>query len=73
MYFQPKFQFPRENSFVTRNLLEVIATILDEKMYDQLRTQKQLGYYVGVGKKETVGVYGISFIIQSAEYDPDYL
>ena len=46
---------------------------MDEKMYDSLRTQQQLGYYVGCAKKKTCGIYGISFVLQSAELPPPVL
>ena len=39
-------------------------------MYDQLRTKEQLGYYVGCSRKKTGGIYGLSFVLQSAEYSP---
>lgn len=51
LYFQPKFQYPHANSFMARNMLEVLYIMLDEKMYDELRTKQQLGYFVGVSKK----------------------
>ena len=54
-------------------MLEVLASFMDEKIFDMLRTKEQLGYMVGCGKKKTCGIHGISFYIQSAEYSPVYL
>ena len=51
IYFQPKFQYTRENSNEINNILEVLVPILDEKIYDDLRTQQQLRYYIGCAKK----------------------
>ena len=39
IYFQPKFQFPRKNSFKVRCMLEVLYVFMDEKMFDDLRTK----------------------------------
>ena len=54
-------------------MLDLLQSIMYEKMYDELRTKQQLGYYVDCTKKKTVGVYGISFIIQSAKHSPVFL
>ena len=51
-------------------MLEVLVPIIDEKLYDSLRTKKQLGYYVGCSRKMTCGIHGISFVVQSAEFSP---
>ena len=37
-------------------MLMFLRTIMYEKMYDELRSKQQLGYYVGVEKKKTGGV-----------------
>ena len=39
-------------------------------MFDQLHTKEQLGYKVSCRRVDTFGVPGLSFVIQSAEYDP---
>lgn len=40
LYFQPKFQYPRENAVKVNNMLEVLTPFMDEKIYDDLRTQQ---------------------------------
>ena len=52
---------------------QLVETIFDEEMYDQLRNKEQLGYMVAAEKKVTNGVNGISMYIRSASYDPCYL
>ena len=39
LYFQPENQYPYEQSFKIRNMLEILAPIIDEKMFDELRTK----------------------------------
>ena len=39
LYFQPKFQKTGQNSFKVENILEVLVPFIDEKIYDDLRTQ----------------------------------
>ena len=48
----------------------VLEAILEEKMYDQLRTKEQLGYYVGAMILDTRGVQAMVYSVQSAEYSP---
>uniref|UniRef100_A0A0K0EQW9 Insulin-degrading enzyme n=1 Tax=Strongyloides stercoralis TaxID=6248 RepID=A0A0K0EQW9_STRER len=42
----------------------VIAQMLEEPCYNELRTQKQLGYVVHLGKRTANGSYGMQIIIQ---------
>ena len=42
-------------------------------MFQELRTKEQLGYRVQVNIVQDAGIYGISFLIQSAEYSPVYM
>lgn len=41
-------------------------------MYKQLRSVEQLGYHVACQRKNSGGVVGVSFIIQSSAHDPVY-
>ena len=50
--------------------MEALVPFMDEKIYDDLRTQQQLGYYVGVCQKYTCGIHGISLFVQSSDYSP---
>uniref|UniRef100_A0A0N5B6N8 Insulin-degrading enzyme n=1 Tax=Strongyloides papillosus TaxID=174720 RepID=A0A0N5B6N8_STREA len=42
----------------------VVAQMLEEPCYNELRTQKQLGYIVHLGKRTANGSYGMHIIIQ---------
>ena len=55
-----------------RTNLLLVAQILDEPCFDQLRTKEQLGYMVFSGVRRQTGVMGLRFIIQS-ERHPMYL
>ena len=69
LYFQPKVQ-AAGNAFQVFNKLVILQSILDEKMFDYLRTKKQLGYIVECTRKNTNGVLGITLTIQSSKYNP---
>ena len=43
--------------------MKVLVPLLDEKIYEQLSTKDQLGYYVTARHKITAGVNGISVIV----------
>ena len=66
MHFQPDGQEILETAFI----VDFLTILLNENMYDELRTKKQLGYLVGCMHKLTGGIHGISFVIQSAEHSP---
>ena len=53
--------------------MEIFVAILNEKMYEQLRTKEDLCYKVGCELKKIGGTVGITFYIQSEKYDPIYL
>lgn len=59
-----------EKWFHQKCCLMVLEAILEEKMYDQLRTKEQLGYYVGAMILDTRGVQAMVYSVQSAEYSP---
>ena len=42
-------------------------------MYGDLRGKQQLGYYVGCSKKLTCGIHGVTFMVQSAQFNPVHL
>lgn len=58
-------------------LNEILITLLNDSFFDKLRTKQQLGYYVGcsTSKYSFLGENhsAIVFMIQSSEYDCDYL
>uniref|UniRef100_A0A0N4Z9W5 Insulin-degrading enzyme n=1 Tax=Parastrongyloides trichosuri TaxID=131310 RepID=A0A0N4Z9W5_PARTI len=43
----------------------IVAQMLEEPCYNELRTQKQLGYIVHLGKRTANGSYGLQVIVQS--------
>lgn len=55
-----------------RARLSLVAQIMQEPCFDQLRTKEQLGYLVFSGIRKQVGCMGLRFIIQS-EKDTIYL
>eukprot|EP00908_Phaeocystis_cordata_P023403 Transcript_5831.p2 GENE.Transcript_5831~~Transcript_5831.p2 ORF type:complete len:207 (-),score=76.91 Transcript_5831:860-1480(-) len=54
-------------------LLELLAHILDQPFYHQLRTVEQLGYLVHCGLRFDHGVVGLRFMLQSSEHDAAFL
>jgi nardilysin len=46
-----------------RTLIDLIAHVLDEPFYDQLRTKEQFGYDVSCGSRWTYGVMGMCFCV----------
>lgn len=66
-YYQFKLQNTVENVKV-----ELLANILSEKFYHNLRTEEQLGYIVYMQIKRYLGIQGIYFFIQSS-YKTQYL
>jgi insulysin len=55
-----------------RARLSLVAQIMQEPCFDQLRTKEQLGYLVFSGVRKQIGCMGLRFIIQS-EKDTIYL
>lgn len=47
--------------------------VMEEPLYDQLRTKEQLGYSVGCSPRATSGVLGFCVTAQSAAYGPAHL
>eukprot|EP00752_Nemacystus_decipiens_P004086 g3739.t1 len=61
------------NSLEERVIADAIEQVLDEPLYDQLRTKEQLGYSVGGSARVTCGVLGFCICVQSAAYGPAHL
>lgn len=56
-----------------RNISDLLSQIISPWFYDQLRSTEQLGYAV-FSLPITIGnSHGIGFLIQSNQYDPDYI
>lgn len=47
-------------------LIELISSIVSEPFYNELRTQKQLGYIVSSGLRGLAGTRTLSFVVQSS-------
>ncbi|XP_022732672.1 nardilysin-like isoform X2 [Durio zibethinus] len=54
-------------------LIDLFDEIVEEPLFNQLRTKEQLGYVVECSPRVTYRVYGFCFCIQSSKYSPDYL
>ncbi|KAF9579675.1 Insulinase (Peptidase M16), partial [Lunasporangiospora selenospora] len=55
-----------------RALVQIMAQIIQEPCFNQLRTKEQLGYIVTSGVRKHHGSFGIKIVVQS-ERDPIYL
>ncbi|MCG3200558.1 MAG: Protease 3 [Gammaproteobacteria bacterium] len=64
-YFQGK-----DRSAAERARFELLAQILEAPFYNDLRTEKQLGYVVSAGSLPLLDVPGITFLIQSPTTHP---
>jgi insulysin len=53
--------------------LQLLAQMLSEPSFDQLRTVEQLGYIVSTGQLLSRGVLGLTVLVQSSERPPAYL
>ncbi|CAH9135246.1 unnamed protein product [Cuscuta epithymum] len=72
LYFQVE---PEVGSDLTKlkALLDLFDEIVEEPLFNQLRTKEQLGYVVGCSPRVTYRILGFCFQVQSSEYDPVYL
>ncbi|EED90699.1 probable metalloprotease, partial [Thalassiosira pseudonana CCMP1335] len=59
------FQVSKDN-VLNRVLVDLIAHILEEPLYCQIRTKEQFGYQVSCGARWTFGVIGLSFQVVTA-------
>lgn len=63
LYLQCGMQSDTANVFI-----DLVAQILCEPCYNQLRTKEQLGYIVFCASRKANGAQGIRFIVQSAKH-----
>ncbi|XP_062000633.1 nardilysin-like isoform X2 [Rosa rugosa] len=63
----------RIESLRLRALIDLFNEIVEEPLFNQLRTKEQLGYTVHCGPWVTCNIFGFYFCVQSAEYNPIYL
>ena len=50
--------------------LQLLEQVLDDHFYDELRNKEQCGYYVAATRRQTRGVFGFLFTIESAKFTP---
>ncbi|KAM1995522.1 hypothetical protein ACFX15_028559 [Malus domestica] len=72
LYFQVEQEAGIE-SIRLKTLIDLFDEVVEEPLFNQLRTKEQLGYVVECGPRVTYRVYGFCFCVQSSEYDPIYL
>ncbi|KAK9727334.1 hypothetical protein RND81_05G274200 [Saponaria officinalis] len=72
LYYQIE-QESVENSVKLKGYSDLFDEIVQEPLFNQLRTKEQLGYVVQCGPRITYRVFGFCFCVQSSKYDPAYL
>ncbi|KAM6578444.1 hypothetical protein CsatB_030281 [Cannabis sativa] len=72
LYFQIE-QDMGMDSVRLKTLVDLFDEIVEEPLFNQLRTKEQLGYVVECSPRITYRVFGFCFCVQSAEYNPIYL
>ncbi|KAL1370247.1 hypothetical protein HN51_000534 [Arachis hypogaea] len=60
-------------SIKLKALIDLFEEIVDEPLFNQLRTKEQLGYVVECSLRLTYRIFGFCFCVQSSEYDPIYV
>ncbi|KAL4365106.1 hypothetical protein AHAS_Ahas07G0072900 [Arachis hypogaea] len=60
-------------SIKLKALIDLFEEVVDEPLFNQLRTKEQLGYVVECSLRLTYSVFGFCFCVQSSEYDPIYV
>ncbi|KAF3496011.1 hypothetical protein DY000_02052012 [Brassica cretica] len=69
------YQIEPEEAKSTRMkaVLDLFSEIIEEPLFNQLRTKEQLGYVVECGPRLTYRVHGFCFCVQSSKYGPVHL
>ncbi|KAL3653227.1 hypothetical protein CASFOL_002908 [Castilleja foliolosa] len=72
LYFQIE---PEEGAYLVKlkALTDLFDEIIEEPLFNQLRTKEQLGYVVDCCPLVMYRILGFCFRVQSSEYDPVYL
>ena len=68
--FYFNFRVYSERLFYT---LELLKNHVEEPFFNELRTEKQLAYYLTTRISNTRGVLGMYFILVSSSKDPEYI
>ncbi|BFG33740.1 hypothetical protein CerSpe_200140 [Prunus speciosa] len=72
LYFQIEQEVGIESTRL-KALVDLFDEIVEEPLFNQLRTKEQLGYVVECSPRVTYRVFGFCFCVQSSEYNPIYL
>ncbi|KAG5233552.1 nardilysin [Salix suchowensis] len=72
LYFQIEPEVGLD-SIKLKALADLFDEIVEEPLFNQLRTKEQLGYVVECGPRVTYRINGFCFIVQSSKYNPVYL
>ncbi|KAJ4878926.1 Insulinase (Peptidase family M16) family protein [Raphanus sativus] len=69
------YQIEPEEAKSTRMkaVVDLFSEIIEEPLFNQLRTKEQLGYVVECGPRLTYRVHGFCFCVQSSKYGPVHL
>ena len=59
------FQVGKDN-ILDRVLIDMLVHLMNEPLYNQLRTKEQFGYRVSCDSRWTVGVMGLKFVVVTA-------
>lgn len=72
LYFQIE---PEEGTALIRlkAVIDLFDELVEEPLFNQLRTKEQLGYVVDCSARVTYRIMGFCFRVQSSDYDPVYL
>ncbi|KAL6559607.1 hypothetical protein OROGR_004724 [Orobanche gracilis] len=72
LYFQIEAEEGTELTKL-KALMDLFNEIIEEPLFNQLRTKEQLGYVVDCCPLVTYRILGFNFRVQSSEYNPVYL
>ncbi|KAJ6763705.1 putative proteinRDILYSIN [Salix purpurea] len=72
LYFQIEPEVGLD-SIKLKALADLFDEIVEEPLFNQLRTKEQLGYVVECSPRVTYRINGFCFIVQSSKYNPVYL
>ncbi|WMV45908.1 hypothetical protein MTR67_039293 [Solanum verrucosum] len=72
LYFQIE---PEEGTALIKlkAVIDLFDELVEEPLFNQLRTKEQLGYVVDCSARVTYRITGFCFRVQSSDYDPVYL
>ncbi|CAH8391672.1 unnamed protein product [Eruca vesicaria subsp. sativa] len=71
LYYQ--IELEEAQSTRMKAMLDLFHEIIEEPLFNQLRTKEQLGYVVECGPRLTYRVHGFCFCVQSSKYGPVHL